>query len=99
MADRVLKEAPQEYAKDLIPDYRTWLCIYSLREDDWTRCSAFGCRRFVVDVNYTSSLHRPNVSLKKNVIESIVPEGIRTKDGDIIPLDVIVYATGFQAVS
>jgi cation diffusion facilitator CzcD-associated flavoprotein CzcO len=32
-------------------------------------------------------------------IERITPEGIRTKDGKDIPLDVIVYATGYFAYS
>jgi len=32
-------------------------------------------------------------------IERITPEGINTKDGKQIPLDVIVYATGYHAYS
>lgn len=31
-------------------------------------------------------------------IDEVVENGIRTKDGDIIPLDVIIYATGFAQV-
>ena len=30
-------------------------------------------------------------------IERITPTGIRTRDGKDIPLDIIVYATGFYA--
>lgn len=51
-----------------------------------------------MDANFTASLHRPNVQLKHDDISSVVPEGIRSKDGSVIPLDIIVYATGFQAV-
>lgn len=57
-----------------------------------------GCRRIIVDPDYLSSLHRPNVELKWDAIEEIVPEGIKLKgtDGEIQPIDCIILGTGFS---
>ncbi|KAI0071220.1 FAD/NAD-binding domain-containing protein [Panus rudis PR-1116 ss-1] len=55
----------------------------------------FACKRLVVDTGYYSMLHRPNVSLVKDNIADIVEEGILTKNGELIPFDVIILATGF----
>jgi cation diffusion facilitator CzcD-associated flavoprotein CzcO len=51
-----------------------------------------------VDPGYLSSLHRPNVSLKWDTIEEIVEEGIKLKTGEVVPLDVIVFGTGYSFV-
>ena len=42
---------------------------------------AIGCRRIVYDAGYLESLHRANMSLRRNDIEAIVEDGIVTKDG------------------
>jgi len=55
-----------------------------------------GCKRIVVDPGYLDALHKPNVHLTYDAIDKIVPEGILTKKGDLVPLDVIVFATGFD---
>ncbi|KAI5119485.1 hypothetical protein M0805_009509 [Coniferiporia weirii] len=55
-----------------------------------------GCRRTIFDPGYLQALHRPNMSLVWDDIDEIVPEGIAMKDGRIVPLDVIVLATGFN---
>lgn len=60
----------------------------------------FGTHRVPLETNYLEVYHRPNVeivSVKHNPIQSVVPEGIRTADGTVHPLDVIVLATGFDA--
>lgn len=31
-------------------------------------------------------------------IDTVVPEGVKMKNGEVIPLDVIVWATGFSVV-
>jgi cation diffusion facilitator CzcD-associated flavoprotein CzcO len=46
---------------------------------------------------YLPALSRDNVDVDISGIEKITPGGIRTKDGKDIPLDIIVYATGFYA--
>ncbi len=42
-------------------------------------------------------MQAPQTDLVTEAIESIVPEGVRTKDGELHELDVLVLATGFHA--
>jgi cation diffusion facilitator CzcD-associated flavoprotein CzcO len=58
-----------------------------------------GCRRVIPTNSYLPALSRENVDVDISGIEEITPTGIRTKDGQDIPLDIIVYATGFFAYS
>jgi cation diffusion facilitator CzcD-associated flavoprotein CzcO len=58
-----------------------------------------GCRRVIPTNTYLPALSRSNVDVDISGIERITPDGIRTKDGKDIPLDVIVYATGYTAYS
>jgi len=55
-----------------------------------------GCKRVLLSNDYLQALHHENVQLVTDPIERITPEGIRTSTGDL-PLDAIVYATGFKA--
>jgi cation diffusion facilitator CzcD-associated flavoprotein CzcO len=57
-----------------------------------------GCKRFIVDRGYLDSLNQPNVSIKWDTIERIEEFGIRLKTGELIALDVIIFATGFKMV-
>ena len=59
---------------------------------------AAGCRRVIIDPGYLPALHRPNVELTYEQIDRVVPEGIVLKNGQKVPLDVIIYATGFNTV-
>jgi len=56
-----------------------------------------GCRRVIPTNRYLPALARQNVDVDISGIEKITPTGIRTRDGKDIPLDIIVYATGFYA--
>lgn len=58
-----------------------------------------GCRRVIPTNTYLPALARDNVDVEIGGIERITPTGIRTKDGKDIPLDIIVFATGFYAYS
>ncbi|MFG1955497.1 flavin-containing monooxygenase [Micromonospora sp. NPDC048830] len=58
-------------------------------------------RRPICDSGYYQIFNQPNVelvSLRETPIEAVVPEGIRTADGRIHEIDVLVMATGFDAV-
>lgn len=58
-------------------------------------------RRPLCDAGYYEVFNQDNVdivSLKETPITEIVPEGIKTGDGKLHELDVIVTATGFDAV-
>ena len=58
-----------------------------------------GGRRVIPTNTYLPALARDNVDVDISGIDRITPQGIRTKDGKDIPLDVIVYATGYFAYS
>jgi cation diffusion facilitator CzcD-associated flavoprotein CzcO len=58
-----------------------------------------GCRRVIPTNTYLPALSLDNVDVDISGIGCITPQGIRTKDGRDIPLDVIVYATGYFAYS
>lgn len=58
-----------------------------------------GCRRVIPTNTYLPALARENVDVDISGIEEITATGIRTRDGKDIPLDIIVYATGFYAYS
>ena len=60
--------------------------------------SAPGCKRIIVDPQYLESLNRLNVSLKWDAIEAIVEDGIKLKTGVFVPLDVIIFGTGYALV-
>ena len=59
----------------------------------------FGTKRPSVDSHYFATFNRENVTLvniKASPIEAITEAGIRTRDATY-PLDIIIYATGFDA--
>jgi cyclohexanone monooxygenase len=61
----------------------------------------FGVKRLCTDTGYFQTYNRPNVKLvdiKKSPITAITPEGVATEGGEY-PLDVIVFATGFDAMT
>ncbi|WP_028266969.1 flavin-containing monooxygenase [Arthrobacter sp. MA-N2] len=58
-------------------------------------------RRPLCDDGYFQVFNRPNVeavALKENPIREITPKGVVTEDGVLHELDVLVFATGFDAV-
>lgn len=57
------------------------------------------CKRLVFSPNYYQAIQHPQSQLVTTGIEKIEAEGIRTADGTLHELDVIVYATGFHADS
>ncbi len=57
-----------------------------------------GCRRLIFSDQFYKSIQKPGVSLVTEGIQRIEPKGIRTKDGVLHELDVIVTATGFHAL-
>ncbi|KAG1844700.1 hypothetical protein F4604DRAFT_1937390 [Suillus subluteus] len=54
-----------------------------------------GCKRTVANSGFLDILHRPNLTLNFDGIANIVENGIITKTGEMLPFDVIIYATGF----
>ncbi|MFJ3904672.1 flavin-containing monooxygenase [Streptomyces sp. NPDC090025] len=55
-----------------------------------------GCKRILLTNDYFPALQRPDVSLTTSGIEEFTEDGIRTKDGEFHPADVVILATGFS---
>jgi cation diffusion facilitator CzcD-associated flavoprotein CzcO len=55
------------------------------------------CKRLIISPNFYDAMQAPNAELVTEAIECVVPEGVRTKDGRLHELDVLVLATGFHA--
>jgi cation diffusion facilitator CzcD-associated flavoprotein CzcO len=61
----------------------------------------FACKRPIIDQGYYETFNRDNVTLvdlRNGPIREVTPTGIRTESGSY-ELDVIVYATGFDAMT
>ena len=61
----------------------------------------YACKRPPIDTDYFETFNRPNVALvdiRKHPIEAITPAGVRTSAAEY-PLDIIVFATGFDAMT
>jgi len=61
----------------------------------------FGCKRPIIDYGYYETFNRDNVTLvdlRSAPIREVTPTGIRT-ERDAYELDVIIYATGFDAMT
>ncbi|CAG9994370.1 unnamed protein product [Clonostachys byssicola] len=58
-------------------------------------------RRPLCDTGYYQTFNRDNVDivdLRKTSIERIAPEGVQTADGTLHHFDVLIFATGFDAI-
>jgi cyclohexanone monooxygenase len=56
-----------------------------------------GCKRLIMSDSFYEAIQRPNAALATERIERITPDGILTDDGRLHALDVIVFATGYDA--
>jgi 4-hydroxyacetophenone monooxygenase len=57
----------------------------------------FAKRALRDDGRWAAALGRADVDLVTTPIAGIVPEGVRTADGEVRPADVLIYGTGFSA--
>lgn len=55
------------------------------------------CKRLIYSPDFYQAIQHPNVELCVENIECIEPNGVRTTDGVLHELDIIVLATGFRA--
>jgi cation diffusion facilitator CzcD-associated flavoprotein CzcO len=61
----------------------------------------FGSKRIPMETNYYETYNRDNVHLidiKESPIEKMTPKGIQTT-GEEIELDIVIFATGFDAIT
>ncbi len=54
------------------------------------------CKRLIFSPDFYEAIQKPNAVLVTEGIDRIEPEGVRTTDGTLHRLDVLVLATGFQ---
>lgn len=55
------------------------------------------CKRLIMSGGYYAAIQRPMVDLVTERIERVEPTGVRTADGTLHEVDIIVLATGFDA--
>lgn len=55
------------------------------------------CKRLVISADFYEAIQHPNAELVTEHITRIEPAGVRTDDGRLHELDVLVLATGFKA--
>jgi cation diffusion facilitator CzcD-associated flavoprotein CzcO len=92
-----LEPGPQRAAMEA--EYRSYLdCVKDPElKAKLTPDYNLGCTRIPKsDRNYYESVQLPNAHIVKGHIERIVADGIVMADGTQVPLDVLVYATGFD---
>lgn len=55
------------------------------------------CKRLIISPDFYDAIQRPHADLVTERIECVEPAGVRTRDGKLHELDVLVLATGFVA--
>jgi cation diffusion facilitator CzcD-associated flavoprotein CzcO len=56
-----------------------------------------GCKRLVFSDGFYGAIQKPSIDLVTDNIDHIEPRGVVTRDGELHELDVLVFATGFDA--
>ena len=83
-----LKEENEAFVKRMAPQ-KYWDALIPKHQ--------IGCKRKVMDTDYLTTLHRPNVELiTSDPVKSITSSGVRTASGQEMKADAIVLATGFE---
>jgi cation diffusion facilitator CzcD-associated flavoprotein CzcO len=54
------------------------------------------CKRLIISADFYQAIQKPNAELVTEAIDRILPRGVRTRDGRLHELDVLVLATGFR---
>lgn len=94
----ISRRIKEQYRKHLQGQLDTYIKNEKLRQHMLPDYE-LGCRRVIPTIAYLPALARDNVEVDISGIDCITPQGIRTRDGKDITLDIIVYATGYYAYS
>ncbi|MCB9034000.1 MAG: NAD(P)/FAD-dependent oxidoreductase [Chitinophagales bacterium] len=91
MLKKVAEDVARKYIKASIKD--------KTLQEKVTPDYTIGCKRIILSSTLYPAFTRDNVTLfsKENGIKEIVEDGIITQDGTKVELDLIVYATGYDA--
>lgn len=94
----VLTQSPvQAFARAKVTEYMTFML-----GGNQELCKALipdfplGCRRMTPGHGYLQALTKPSVEVRRSGIKRFVPEGIELDSGDVLKVDAIVCATGFN---
>ncbi|WP_323042837.1 NAD(P)/FAD-dependent oxidoreductase [Gemmobacter sp.] len=101
-SDLILDERANALAADFVRDkIRETVADPATAEALCPRDYPIFCKRICVDTDYFATYNRPNVQLvdlRKTPISRITARGVQTSDQERA-FDVIVYATGFDAIT
>jgi cyclohexanone monooxygenase len=98
---RIRRESNETAAEFVRARIRETLRDPAVAEALMPRTYPLGTRRLCVDSHYYETFNRDNVTLvdvKKSPIEELTPRGLRTRSAEYA-LDIIVFATGFDAMT
>jgi cation diffusion facilitator CzcD-associated flavoprotein CzcO len=56
-----------------------------------------GCKRLLFSNDWYPTLVKPNVDVVTHPVVEVLPQGVRSSDGTVHEVDVIIYGTGFAA--
>ncbi|VBB72603.1 Putative sterigmatocystin biosynthesis monooxygenase [Podospora comata] len=94
----VLAKSPvQAFARAKVAEYMT-----AMLGGNEQLCKALipdfplGCRRMTPGHGYLQALTKPNVEVRRTDMKRFVPEGIELASGEILKVDAIICATGFE---
>ncbi|MDH3683450.1 MAG: NAD(P)/FAD-dependent oxidoreductase [Acidimicrobiia bacterium] len=96
--DPAANEAACELYRELVDDI---VEDPTVAEDLKPKGYPLGCKRQVYDTDYYETFNRPNVTLvdlHRDPLLQITETGVQTESGDV-DLDVLVFATGFDAMT
>lgn len=54
------------------------------------------CKRLIISPDFYDAIQQPNAELVTEAIERVEPAGVRTRDGQLHEMDVLILATGFK---
>ncbi len=99
LVDKTANDTAAEFLKDKI---REIVADPETAEDLADIDHPYAAKRPPIDTHYFETFNRPNVTLvnlRKDPIKRIVPEGVELESGKVHELDVLVFATGFDAMT
>lgn len=95
---QIQRDSPmQAFAVQQVTEY-----MRATLEGDERLCKALiptfelGCRRMTPGHGYLKALTAPNVTVVTEGMKRVVPEGIELESGELLHLDAIICATGFD---
>jgi cation diffusion facilitator CzcD-associated flavoprotein CzcO len=94
VANDVAREFAEARIREIVTDPR-------VAEDLIPTDHPIGTKRICTDAGYYATFNRPNtrlVNLRRDPIEAVTADGVRTRTGTH-PCDVLVFATGFDAMT